>query len=156
MNNKFKLIIAGGRDIKITPSRIKSLINALICVEIRDLEIVHGGCPTGVDLAANYLKDLHWIGSGLKTTIFKADWKKFGKSAGPIRNREMAKYADHLLLVWDGKSKGSASMLKMAEKEELGITQIILNDYSSWNDLKWSHDEFVYWVSRLKKDDENG
>lgn len=43
---------------------------------------------------------------------FHAKWEVHGKAAGPIRNKAMAKYADALLLVWDGESKGSASMLK--------------------------------------------
>jgi len=47
---------------------------------------------------------------------FPADWKKYGKSAGPIRNKQMAEYGDYLILFWDGKirgniGKGSRNML---------------------------------------------
>lgn len=49
---------------------------------------------------------------------FPADWDKYGRSAGPIRNGEMAKYGDALILLWDGKSSGSAGMKKLAEKEQ--------------------------------------
>ncbi len=43
---------------------------------------------------------------------FPADWDKYGKRAGPIRNREMAEYADALIVfIWDG-SRGSANMLR--------------------------------------------
>lgn len=41
-----------------------------------------------------------------------ASWKEYGKAAGPMRNRQMAEYADALILMWDGKSKGSRSMKK--------------------------------------------
>jgi hypothetical protein len=41
---------------------------------------------------------------------FPADWQQYGKIAGYIRNKQMGEYADALLLVWDGKSRGSAMM----------------------------------------------
>ncbi len=36
---------------------------------------------------------------------FAADWNKYGKKAGPVRNRKMADYAEALIAVWDGKSR---------------------------------------------------
>jgi hypothetical protein len=44
--------------------------------------------------------------------MFPADWNKFGKSAGHVRNQAMADYADILLAFWDGKSTGTKSMIK--------------------------------------------
>ena len=40
-----------------------------------------------------------------------ADWAKHGKAAGPIHNREMAKYADAAVIVWDGESNGTRNMI---------------------------------------------
>jgi len=49
---------------------------------------------------------------GLKLSIFKADWKKYGRAAGPIRNREMYHYAledkPMIIAFWDGVSKGTS------------------------------------------------
>ena len=56
---------------------------------------------------------------------FIPDWDKYGKSAGMIRNKQMAEYATELLLIWVGESKGSAHMKKEAEKRGLKITEII-------------------------------
>jgi hypothetical protein len=50
---------------------------------------------------------------------FPADWDRYGKRAGYVRNEEMAKYADALIAVWDGKSKGTKNMIDIAKKENL-------------------------------------
>lgn len=43
---------------------------------------------------------------------FPADWDQFGLAAGPIRNAEMAQYADAaIIFIWDG-SRGSVDMEK--------------------------------------------
>jgi len=59
---------------------------------------------------------------------FPADWEKYGKRAGAVRNIEMALYADVLVLVWDGKSAGSKMMKKMAKKEGLIILEFIYTE----------------------------
>ncbi|MDD2660952.1 MAG: SLOG family protein [Methylococcales bacterium] len=52
---------------------------------------------------------------------FPADWEKYGKSAGPIRNKVMAANAEGLVAVWDGKSKGTANMIKLAADSGLRV-----------------------------------
>ena len=47
---------------------------------------------------------------------FPADWDKHGKSAGMIRNKQMAGYADAALVVWDGVSRGSKDMICRIKK----------------------------------------
>lgn len=48
---------------------------------------------------------------------FPADWENKGRAAGHIRNAEMAKYADAAIILWDGKSRGTSGMIKLAEKK---------------------------------------
>lgn len=57
---------------------------------------------------------------------FPANWNKHGKSAGPIRNAEMADYADGLYLVWDGKSRGSANMKSNMLKREKPVLEVVV------------------------------
>ena len=57
--------------------------------------------------------------NGIEIARFPADWAKHGKKAGHLRNAEMAKFADALILVWDGASRGSANMLATAQREGL-------------------------------------
>jgi len=114
LGKKIRLVIAGGRDID--ESLAVTIINeAMIdlglvaCVNV--VEIVHGGCRTGVDAAV--AKHFERV---VPMKVFPADWDMHGKAAGSIRNAQMAEYADELLLVWDGKSRGSASMKREMEK----------------------------------------
>ena len=44
------------------------------------------------------------------------DWDKYGKSAGYIRNTEMAEAGDILVAFWDGKSKGTEHMINIMKK----------------------------------------
>lgn len=116
-----KLIIAGGRDIALTVNEIAEDLNNSLPNWKTDLtEIVSGGAK-GVDASGEkFAKSV-----GLPIKRFKADWNKHGKAAGPIRNKQMAEYGDLLLLCWDEKSKGSASMKREAEKAGLRIMEMI-------------------------------
>lgn len=57
----------------------------------------------------------------MKLKLYPADWKKYGSSAGYIRNDEMAKYADCLIAFWDGKSKGTKHMIDLAVKRKIKV-----------------------------------
>lgn len=87
-------------------------------------EVVSGKEPDGVDMLGEALADQFDI----PIKPFPADWTKYGRAAGPIRNRQMANYADALILVWDGKSSGSKSMLFEAQKRNLKIYQRLVTD----------------------------
>jgi len=124
-----KLIIAGSRDIYITSLAVSAIISSL---QLQPTEIVSGGCK-GPDKIG---EDVAYIDE-LTLKVFKADWQTYGKAAGPIRNREMANYADKLLLIWDGKSKGSYNMKKEMGKLNKPVYEIIIKTptYQSEDDL---------------------
>lgn len=48
--------------------------------------------------------------------IYKADWTHFGRAAEPLRNRRMAEVCDYVICFWDGKSKGTFSMIQEAKR----------------------------------------
>ena len=52
--------------------------------------------------------------NGLEIKLFPAEWEKFGRRAGPLRNQSMAEYANGLISVWDGESRGTANMIELA------------------------------------------
>ena len=100
-----KIVIAGSRTI--TNINILLKVIELSGYKItKDDEIVSGGAR-GVDtLAEIYAKN-----KGVSIKIFKPDWDKYGKSAGVIRNYEMAKYCDVGIVIHNG-SNGSMNMIK--------------------------------------------
>lgn len=107
-----KTIIAGSRDIG-----DYRLVCAAVSAFGEDVtEVVSGACR-GVDK----LGETWAAARSIPVKRFPADWDKFGKSAGPIRNRQMAAYAEALVALWDGKSKGTKNMIEEAEKRGLKI-----------------------------------
>lgn len=85
------------------------------------------GLAEGVDTEGQ-----HWAShAGVPVKTFRADWKKHGKAAGPIRNREMAQYADALLLIWDGTSRGSKNMKEEMLKLNKPVYEVVLKKHDS-------------------------
>lgn len=107
-----KIIIAGGRDF----DDIQRLDVVMYHWDETDpcLEIVCG-MAKGAD-ALGY----SWaVCNNVSLACFYADWDTHGKAAGPIRNEQMADYADVLVAFWDGKSRGTKNMIDQALKKGL-------------------------------------
>lgn len=76
-----------------------------------DTVVVSGGAA-GVDsLAERQAK-----ARGLQTLIFLPDWKRYGKSAGFRRNRDIVAAADKVVAFWDGHSRGTANDIALARE----------------------------------------
>ena len=52
--------------------------------------------------------------------------RPLGKAAGHARNRDMGDYADALIALWDGQSKGTKGMIDYAKKKGLEVYVYIL------------------------------
>jgi len=109
-----KVIIAGGRDFNdydLLRKQCDHLLQNQVVVEI-----VSGTAKGADQLGERYAKEKEY-----KITRFPANWDEYGKSAGYIRNEEMAKYADALIAFWDGKSKGTEHMINLAKQYNLKV-----------------------------------
>lgn len=111
----FRVIIAGGRDFQDFDLLSKTMDHLLS--NINDSITVVCGMARGADtLGEQYAK-----ARGYLVAYFPADWGKHGKSAGFIRNSEMAENADALVAFWDGKSRGTRNMIEIAKKRGLKV-----------------------------------
>jgi hypothetical protein len=124
--DRLKLIIAGSRGFTFLSSPMIDAFLQFHHVHYKNIEQVVSGCAPGVDTAGeNFAAALD-----IDIETFPANWNKHGKAAGPMRNKEMAEYADALLLIWDGKSKGSANMKQNMLKLNKPIYEVILSSYN--------------------------
>lgn len=72
-----------------------------------DIEEVVCGGAKGADL----LGAMWANANNIPVKTFLAEWDKYGRSAGMIRNRQMAEYGDFLIAFWDGQSPGTKNMI---------------------------------------------
>ncbi len=121
-----KTIIAGSRDLGAYSDHEKVFLvaDAVMKSGWRDLitEVVSGGAR-GIDIAGET-----WAAASkppIPIKQFIPDWR-IGRFAGIQRNRMMAEYADALILIWNGTSKGSANMKKEARNKNLKIYEYIV------------------------------
>lgn len=104
----FRVIIAGGRDFSDYSLLTKTMDNVLVNVQ-DDITVVCGKARGADILGEQYAKE-----HGYAVQYFPADWNRYGKVAGYIRNTTMAKNADALVAFWDGQSSGTRHMIQTA------------------------------------------
>jgi len=100
-----KAIIAGGRNYqggKAEAAWLDSLRDSL------GIDAVVSGGASGADNFGERWAEYH----GISVLIFPADWYRYGKAAGPIRNEAMAEHADICILFPGG--TGTADMKRRA------------------------------------------
>lgn len=125
-----RLIIAGSRSIRQADAYVE--IKHAISEMSRRPSVVLSGCnqgtddhgwPIGVDRAGELWAD----SAGIPVERFPVDWNAHGKKAGPLRNQEMVERADALLLIWDGKSRGSSDVKRRAIAAGLEIVEVLIS-----------------------------
>lgn len=109
--NELKLIVAGGRDF----ADYKLLEEVLWDISKRMPEDTGVSLVSGMARGADALAVRFARENNVKLHEFPANWDLYGKSAGYKRNTQMAQFADGLLAFWDGKSRGTAHMIKTME-----------------------------------------
>ena len=112
MNQNIYCLVVGSRNFTDYKTMCKAL--DLILANYTNVVIVSGGAKGADALAERYAKEHKYT---LK--IFPADWDKYGKRAGYIRNKEMHKYIAAfpnrtVVAFWDGSSKGTAHNFELS------------------------------------------
>lgn len=97
-----KIAVVGSRDITVED----------IGKYILDCDEIVSGGARGVDSsAADYARR-----NGIKLTEFLPDYERYGRAAPIVRNRLIVDYSDAVIAFWNGRSKGTLSVIKYAEK----------------------------------------
>lgn len=107
-----RIVVAGSRNYK-NYEEAKAYISVCISkIKENHTLIFLSGCCKGADL----LGEKFALENGYKIERHPALWEKYGRKAGPIRNKTMAEKADCVICFWDGKSFGTKSMIYYAKK----------------------------------------
>jgi hypothetical protein len=106
-----KTIIAGSRDLILSTNEIAEIVmesgfmvTEVVCGKARGID------TCGANWA--FFRDIPVA----PFPVSREDWEKYGKAAGHRRNRQMAQYADALIAIWDGQSRGTKGMIDEMKK----------------------------------------
>lgn len=143
-----KVIIAGSRKLHPIDSQIRSIIKQS---GFEVTELVSGNAE-GIDKAGEGWAQLENTFRArppvsdplINITRFPARWsditapgaivrynragRPYNVKAGFERNQKMAEYADALIAIWDGKSRGTADMIRRMEKLGKPVFKFIIKE----------------------------
>lgn len=109
---KKRIVIAGCRDYNNYDEAKPYIDFCLSNISKENSIVIVSGCASGADaIGERYAKE-----NGYEVEKYPADWKAYGRGAGPKRNKQMAQVSDYVICFWDGKSKGTKSMIDYARK----------------------------------------
>jgi len=122
-----KILICGSRTFNNYDKLKNSVNNVLKDLRSQGEKIFISGGAKGADTIA----EEYALNNDKQFKCFSANWDKYGKRAGVIRNREMLEYlsyGDVVIAFWDGKSKGTKNMVEIAKKSRKNIKIFVFGD----------------------------
>lgn len=122
MRRSFKVIIAGSRNFA-DYTRLRYECDRLLADKNATHNII---IISGTANGADKLGERYALEHGYELKRFEADWEHYGKSAGPIRNNQMAREADLVICFWNGKSKGTENLISVANKLDVELIKIMI------------------------------
>lgn len=118
-----RVIVCGSRRWR-DPAQVKSRLARVPS----DATIVHGACPSGIDAWVDWL---YGLPANSRFTIERhpAEWKKYGRGAGPLRNQKMADLGADLCIAFaDRLSGGTWDMVTRARKAKIPVEVVWLKE----------------------------
>ena len=121
---KFHVIIAGSRYY-CNYNKLVAKCDSILANKLNDPDcevVIVCGDARGADaLGERYAWRHH-----LKVVHFPADWEKYGKAAGQIRNEKMARFADALIAfpLFGVANRGTLDMIRRAQQHHLLVRVI--------------------------------
>jgi len=134
-----KILICGDREWD-NLSVIRKVVDGLP----KGSTVIQGGCRGADRMAAALAR-----GTGLRVEEYPADWKTYGKMAGPIRNSQMLDQEPIIVIAFHNdisKSKGTKNCVESAKKRGIKVKIITEDKHGNEDDKRWDL------CSRGKKD----
>ena len=135
-SDDWRIVVCGGRTWGQGPSGDKATENLRAALQDAldgagephsGLTLIHGACPTGADHIAD-----QWAKSHPEVQLERhpADWSRYGRRAGAIRNQQMVNSLDPknprhwVIAAWDGHSAGTKITVNMAFRRGIPVTRV--------------------------------
>jgi hypothetical protein len=115
------ILVTGSRTWSDVELIKNELFHAVGTEHPKDIWIRHGKCPRGADLIAHQIA----VFNGWNVFVHPADWERYGKRAGFVRNAEMTKLgANKCLAFIENNSPGATMCADLAEEAGIPVTRI--------------------------------
>lgn len=109
----FRVVVAGSRGFN-DYTLMRRKLDAFLQRRFDDLvpvQIISGTAHGADQLGEAYARE-----HGLGLIPIPAPWNALGRSAGHARNEVMARIADAVVVFWDGESRGTQGMIRLAQR----------------------------------------
>lgn len=108
MSDRARVLVTGSRDWDDIEAIHEALFEVSREYSVDGIVLVHGACPTGADAIADKLWRALPQDTAPMLELHAADWQKYGRRAGPIRNRKMVDLGADICLAFIKNSSGGA------------------------------------------------
>lgn len=112
-----KVLVCGGRDFEDW-----SLLSAEMMRLLEDHKIeaiIHGGARGADSMAGEFAN-----ANGIRELVFEADWEKYGRRAGPMRNQQMIDAGKPDLVIAFPGGRGTADIVERAHSAGVTVIEI--------------------------------
>jgi hypothetical protein len=110
-----RILVCGGRDYH-DFDRVDNVLSKLLG---EGDTLIQGGARGADALAKQWAFEWH-----VSVEEYPADWKKYGRGAGPIRNQQMLDEGKPDLVVAFKGGTGTADMVRRAKKAGIPVTEV--------------------------------
>lgn len=112
-----RLLVCGGRDF-IDKGALRDAMNAVVGHD-KTVVVIHGGARGADSLAGEIAAE-----AKVPVQVFPADWDKYGKRAGFLRNTQMLKEGKPDVVLAAPGGVGTAMMVRIAREAGVRVVEI--------------------------------
>lgn len=112
-----RVLVTGGRDFD--DRKVFHAFMATLFVDRHLDTIIHGACGGADRMADTWARMWH-----LNIERYPANWSKYGRKAGPMRNEQMLREGKPNLVVAFPGGRGTADMVRRARKAGVEVVEV--------------------------------